>query len=523
MLALMISVTGYAYRNLVDLKKNQRELYRDDMGIALDLMSMRNGINLERVILLTLMEVQPGEQPALLQKLDVQAKQITDLLQKLEGANDAGVALAMKKLEPVRRDFEDIRDRDVLPAIKAGNRAAAIKLVLGAMQEKFVAIRDIADNSGEGQLKEANGRMQDSEAQVEHAEAMLLVANVIAILIGIALVIMMERAIAVPLRKATQAAQMMATGDLSVSFPAITAKDEVGQLLDALDRMTKSWKQVLAETNTGILTLSAVVSDISGATEQTSVGASETAAAISETTTTVEEVKQTALLSSQKARTVSDAAQLANQTASDGKHAIAQSMVGMENIDEQMASIADTVMRLSEQSQAISEIVASVSGLAEQSNLLAVNAAIEAAKAGEQGRGFGVVAQEVRNLAEQSRQATKQVRLILMDIQKAISAAVMTTEKGSRIVAKGMEQTGQAEQAINALSEYIMNAAQAAAQISASSQQQLAGMDQVAIAMEQIKQVAAENAASAKQSEVSAKNLHELGQKLAVIGARFTL
>src|SRR4028119_1286641 len=106
----------------------------------------------------------------------------------------------------------------------------------------------------------------------------------------------------------------------------------------------------------------------------------------------------------------------------------------MQRIREQMEAIGESMMRLSEQSQAIGAIIATVDDLAQQSNLLAVNAAIEAAKAGEQGKGFAVVAQEVKSLADQSKQATTQVRTILNDIQKATGAAVMATEQGSKAV-----------------------------------------------------------------------------------------
>src|SRR5207249_1896404 len=149
----------------------------------------------------------------------------------------------------------------------------------------------------------------------------------------------------------------------------------------------------------------------------------------------------------------------------------------------------------------------------EQSNLLAVNAAIEAAKAGEQGKGFAVVAQEVKSLAEQSKQATVQVRKLLNDIQKATSAAVMATEQGNKAVEAGVKQSTEAGGSIRLLAENLGQAAQAATQIAASSQQQLVGMDQVALAMENIRQASTQNVASTKQAEVSAENLHKLGQK----------
>ncbi len=117
-------------------------------------------------------------------------------------------------------------------------------------------------------------------------------------------------------------------------------------------------------------------------------------------------------------------------------------MGGMNRIREQMEGIAESIVRLSEQSQAIGEIIATVNDLAEQSNLLAVNAAIEAAQAGEQGKGFAVVAQEVRSLAEQSKQATAQVRGILSDIQKATSAAVHGDRTGHQGGGAGCQAVG---------------------------------------------------------------------------------
>jgi methyl-accepting chemotaxis protein len=260
--------------------------------------------------------------------------------------------------------------------------------------------------------------------------------------------------------------------------------------------------------------LSSSASEIVAMTTQVAAGASETATAVSETTTTVEEVKQTAQVSSQKAKTVSDSAQKAAQVSQLGKKSVEQTIEGMTHIREQMESVADSIVRLSEQSQAIGEIISSVNDLAEQSNLLAVNAAIEAAKAGEQGKGFAVVAQEVKSLAEQSKQATAQVRTILMDVQKATSAAVMAAEQGSKAVEAGVRQSAEAGDAIKVLSESMVEAAQSATQIAASSQQQLVGMDQVALAMENIKQASTQNAASTKQAEQAAQNLHELGQKL---------
>jgi methyl-accepting chemotaxis protein len=127
----------------------------------------------------------------------------------------------------------------------------------------------------------------------------------------------------------------------------------------------------------------------------------------------------------------------------------------------------------------------------------------------------------VKSLAEQSKQATGQVRTILGDIQKATSAAVLATEQGNKAVEAGVRQSGETGESIRLLAESIHEAAQAATQIAASSQQQMAGMDQVAQAMENIKQASSQNMAGTRQAEVAAQGLHELGQKLKQLAAQY--
>ena len=291
----------------------------------------------------------------------------------------------------------------------------------------------------------------------------------------------------------------------SISILAIVLGLAFGTLL------TRSIARPLRET---VAQLSSSSAEILATTAQVATGAAETASAVSETTATVAEVKQAAGVSSSKAKYVSESAQKVSQVSQAGRKSVESVIHGMQRIQEQMESIAESIVRLSEQSQAIGEIIATVNDLAEQSNLLAVNAAIEAAKAGEQGKGFAVVAQEVKSLAEQSKQATAQVRTLLSDIQKATSAAVIATEQGSKAVEAGVKQSAESGESIRLLADSVSEAAQAATQIAASSQQQMVGMDQVALAMENIMQASVQNVSGTKQAEVAAQSLHELGRKL---------
>jgi methyl-accepting chemotaxis protein len=164
-----------------------------------------------------------------------------------------------------------------------------------------------------------------------------------------------------------------------------------------------------------------------------------------------------------------------------------------------------------------------VNEIANQSKLLALNASIEAARAGEEGKGFAVVAMEVRQLAEQSREATARVRDILNQIQQATNTAVMVTEEGSKGAENGMSLVERAGEAIRDLTQTIDVAAQAAIQIAASTHQQTNGMDQLASAMSAIKQATMQTAASTRQAERSAQDLNTMASEMQKAVARYRL
>ncbi|MCX5855211.1 MAG: methyl-accepting chemotaxis protein, partial [Deltaproteobacteria bacterium] len=313
------------------------------------------------------------------------------------------------------------------------------------------------------------------------------------------------------LKEKAQIAEKIAASDITVKVTPLSDADTLGNaFLTMVEKLRSQIQQIIEAVNV----LASAGSEIMASVSQLTSGSSETATSVSETTTTVEEVKQTSEVTNQKAKHVSELGQKTAEISRTGLKSIEDTVNGMNRIKEQMDSIADMVVRLSEQSQAIGEIIATVNDIAEQSNLLAVNASIEAAKAGEQGKGFAVVAQEIRSLAAQSKQATTQVRNILFDVQKAIGSAVMATEQGNKAVEEGVRLSTQAGESIDILAESVTEATNAAIQIAASSQQQLIGMDQVVSAMESIREASAQTASSTKQTERAAHDLHNLGQRL---------
>ena len=466
----------------------------------------------------------------------------------------------LDKIEPLIKERVDALTNGEKARTEKGLEGAAQYAVAGVGHNLMVQIRTITGEMNKEEITLLDKRTRESEASSSAALHTIQYGIPLAI-VGVAVIgVFLTRNITTPLKAATTIASRLAAGDVSVKIDGENRGDEAGQLLRAFKRMTgfqcemagmagkiaagdlhvqvnpqssqdllgnafasmvTNLRSLTTEITEAVNVLGSASSEIVATTAQLAASSSETATAVTETTTTVEEVKQTAQVASQKAKSVAENAQKSAQISQAGRKSTDETVESMKRIHQQMSAIADSMVRLSEQTQAIGQIIAAVDDLAAQSNLLAVNAAIEAAKAGEQGKGFTVVAQEVKSLAEQSKQATAQVRTILSDIQKATSAAVMATEQGTKAVEAGVNQSAQAGASILALTSSVTESAQAATQIAASSQQQLIGVDQVASAMESIKQATAQNVASAKQMETSARNLNDVGRKLKQLIERY--
>jgi methyl-accepting chemotaxis protein len=524
MIVLLAAAIASAYLGIAAIQASQKNLYEEDFANERDLLALRVNYNGMRVLMLEAQLLSKrAEQDPLLAEAAERSTRIDRIIRGLleRTKNDPDRLSRLEELKSVWQAFAQTKDAEIIPLILAGKIAESRELAVGVQQGRAQKIRAIDEELGKAAEENARRAVAESEQRTRQSTQLFAIIAIAAILLAVAMVLFLNRIIAVPLRTISGIAGRVASGDLTVNAPQDDRADEVGDLARAFRAMIENLRRTTREINEGVDVLASSSSEILATTTQVAAGAAETATAVSETTATVEEVKQTAQVSSQKAKYVSESAQKVAQVSQAGRKSVEDATQGMHRIQEQMESIAGSIVRLSEQSQAIGEIIATVNDLAEQSNLLAVNAAIEAARAGEQGKGFAVVAQEVKSLAEQSKQATAQVRTILGDIQKATGAAVLATEQGSKAVEAGVKQSAEAGESIRLLAEGINEAAQAATQIAASSQQQMAGMDQVALAMDNIKQASSQNVAGTRQAEVAAQQLHELGQRLgALIGSK---
>jgi methyl-accepting chemotaxis protein len=252
-------------------------------------------------------------------------------------------------------------------------------------------------------------------------------------------------------------------------------------------------------------------------TAEQAASAQELASAIGEVTATLSELRETSAEALRNAELVIAKAEGAFQTSASGRESVGHAISSMRAIREQVSEIAERILQLNDQTSQIGNIIATVNEISAQSKLLALNAAIEAARAGEHGKGFGVVASEIRSLAEQSKEATSQVREILGEIQAGTNAAVVAAEEGTKKSESGMALADVSGERIQELARSMEESSSSARLIANSARQQSAGIEQAAQALVSISNATNSTAAGLKQTEIATTQLVGLAERMATI------
>ncbi len=271
-------------------------------------------------------------------------------------------------------------------------------------------------------------RTDDAQLSARSAEDTIEFGSLTAAAAFAVLGFFITRSITRPLGRFMGFVEQVGRGDLSQRAHA-AGGDELAILGRSLNQMVDGLKDVAAQTRSAAENLNGATAEMLASTQQQARSTGEQSAAVQETTTTVEEISQTGGQISERAKKVATLAEATSTTSAAGLQAVQETNRTMEAIREQAEAVAENIVSLSEKTQTVGEIIANVNDIAEQSNLLALNAAIEAAAAGEEGRSFSVVATEIKNLADQAKQATQQVRTILGEIQKGINSSVMCSRR----------------------------------------------------------------------------------------------
>ncbi|ACY15756.1 methyl-accepting chemotaxis protein [Haliangium ochraceum] len=307
--------------------------------------------------------------------------------------------------------------------------------------------------------------------------------------------------------------ERVARGELTAMLE-VGNGDSLGALGNNLSAMVKALRTMTLRTHEAVGALSTASAEILATIQEHGASANESASAVAETAATVDEVHQSSQRVAEQAQHVAEASQQSVEVSTAGRRAVDHTVSTMRDVRSQVDTIAERILMLSEQAQAVSQIITTVNELAEQSNLLALNASIEAARAGEEGRGFAVVAKEIRVLADQSREATAQVRSILGEIQKSTTQAVLETERGSNAAAQAEDAVRAAGAHIDQLAETIDESSQAAQHILAASKQQVAGVSQISQAMHSITEASRQTVEGTRNVESAVRDLNQLSGNL---------
>ncbi len=353
-------------------------------------------------------------------------------------------------------------------------------------------------------------------------EAAIAIVFLITILLAVVVARMISAQIASGVGRLIEGTQRIGSGDLTAQV-IVETRDEIGELGASLNTMSASLRTMAGNIGEATTSMNDVVKELQATVSEQGAAMQQQASSVSETVATVDEIARSAEQVSETANRVLSTASTSMDTSKSGMTAIQQSIEGMNDVREQVQNIARTILELSEKTQQIGTIIATVDDFAEQSSLLALNASIEAARAGEDGKAFSVVATEVKNLAEQSQQATEKVRSILSDIQRTTHTAVMVTEEGSKRVDRGVELVGSAGEIISTLTRSITQSADSAKQIAAAARQQNNGIEQISVAMSGIDQFSRQNLAAIKQTETTSQTLAAVAQQLQVSAGQYQL
>jgi methyl-accepting chemotaxis protein len=371
---------------------------------------------------------------------------------------------------------------------------------------------------GEGYAKQRAGM----EAQLQTSTWLILLAAALALVIGLLATLTITLLIVRPLKQVIQHARNIADGDLSVDIE-VQRTDEVGQLLAAMQAMSLSLREMVGRLQGGVTQISASAQSLSAVTEQTRQGVNgqkaetdQVATAMSEMTATVHDVAR-------NAEAAAGSAAEADKRVISGTEVVRQTLARINQLAAAMATTTQSIEQLSEDAQRIDSVLDVIKSVAEQTNLLALNAAIEAARAGEQGRGFAVVADEVRALAKRTQQSTEEIEGLIATLREGVRRSVEDMSKSGTLVEQTVQDANQTEGALTGIAGSVTQIFEMNQQIAAAAEQQSAVAEEISRSVTLIRDIADQSSTAMDESAGSSIRLAELGVELQGMAGHFRL
>ncbi len=396
------------------------------------------------------------------------------------------------------------------------------KLILGVASKSFNQTLAALEGLKKVNVEQSKARSSSAVVIAKSSMVWIIVLLVVCILIGVTFVVMITRAMTAPLKRLSRDAEQVASGDLGVVVE-VGSDDEIGQLAQSFEKMVNNLREMIGT----LVDSSAQVSESSAEMQANAVlmaeGAETVAIQSVMVATASEEMSSTSGDIAQNCQMAAEGAERANLAAEHGTEVVAKSISVMHRIAERVQSSSKTVEALGKRSDEIGAIVGTIEDIADQTNLLALNAAIEAARAGEQGRGFAVVADEVRALAERTTKATREIGLMIKAIQQETKTAVSAMEEGVREVEQGTGEATRSGEALRNIQDEINALHMQVQQIATAAEEQTATTSEISSSIHNITDVAQSTVEGARKTSSAAERLSRLSAELERLVGQFKL
>ncbi|NTX09011.1 MULTISPECIES: methyl-accepting chemotaxis protein [Myxococcus] len=380
------------------------------------------------------------------------------------------------------------------------------------------AVRDV----GDGWRFVATVDPEDAYAPLEQASRGAIALTVLSLVVAGVGGWLLARGATGPIARLSEVVgRVVREGDLTQHVEVSSRRDEVGQLAASFSQMMEHLRESTRGLQQGTKVLGQTVAELTAAAAQQERTLTKQAAALQETQVTAQEIKQTSLMAAERSQAVLGVTARAREVGRSGEATVSASLQGFEQLREQVGRVADSISALNERTQQIGGITQTVKDLADQSNMLALNAAIEAVRSGEHGKGFGVVAREIRSLADQSITSTARVREILEDIRQSIQGSVTLAVQSQGSAETGLDQVRASGDSLRELTGIIQDNASAAQQIAAAVTQQNAGVAQIFIAVTDLSRMMEESMQGLQSAQRITASLRDVAARMETVAATY--
>ena len=458
-----------------------------------------------------------------------------DKIEELKKEIDSELVKFSKSIKSskVKEEFESLKKEindfmkfggEVCTLAKAGKDSEGQELIIKQCRSKASKVEEAIQKLSATKIELAHVQYTDSNSVATTLKTTALTMTLVSIVLAIVIGTLLTRTIRTPIVRMREMIQDIAQGegDLTKRLDA-SAKDELGETCHWFNVFVEKLQGIIGQVAQTTVQVASASSQLHSTADQMATGAEQVAVQAGTVATAGEEMSATSGDIARNCQFAAEGSQQASAAAVSGAQVVDETIVVMNSIAERVKNSARAVESLGARSDQIGEIVGTIEDIADQTNLLALNAAIEAARAGEQGRGFAVVADEVRALAERTTRATREIGEMIKTIQHETKQAVTVMDEGVNEVAKGSEKAAKSGKALEQILDQINAVTSQIHQVATAAEEQTATTSEISSNMQQITGVISQTARGAQESAAAANQLSELSEDLRKIVSQFKL